>query len=317
MYHRVAAPAFDPWQLCVSAENFNEQVSILKQEFNVVSVGELVQQLKNGHVVNNSVCITFDDGYADNYLSAKPVLEKYHCPATFFIATDYIGSQQLFWWDLLQDIMLGSPQLPDRLELTIWGKNTEYHLTDTVLTPGQLEAQKNWQWPAKAPTGRCRLYLSVWEQLLPLEIADIHPALEQIKQWASYKKEPAADEVPMTKDQLQRLSADGLFSLGIHTSSHAALPFHHLNYQLHELDSCRSFLQANFSNTVNAVAYPYGRYNTDTITAAGNAGIDAGFTTRGELVNKRSGILSLGRMQVGNWDGDTLNKQVKEWFKHA
>ncbi len=48
---------------------------------------------------NLKFLITFDDGYKDNLLEAAPVLEKYKVPATFFVATDYIGGRTQFPWD--------------------------------------------------------------------------------------------------------------------------------------------------------------------------------------------------------------------------
>src|ERR1700759_3055747 len=85
MYHRVDKVDTNPWSICVSPENFEKQIRFLKQNFNIITVDELVIQLRSNTINQNAVCITFDDGYADNYIHAKPVLEKYNCPATFFI----------------------------------------------------------------------------------------------------------------------------------------------------------------------------------------------------------------------------------------
>ncbi|MGB5435100.1 MAG: polysaccharide deacetylase family protein, partial [Maribacter sp.] len=118
MYHRVCNLETDPWQLAVSPKNFESQIKALKKNFNVLPVSDLVEQLTAGKIEPNSIYITFDDAYRDNYLNAKPVLETYDCPATFFIPTSYIGKEQLFWWDELEFIFLHSKTLPTNLTLT-------------------------------------------------------------------------------------------------------------------------------------------------------------------------------------------------------
>ena len=50
-------------------------------------------------VPDNTVVITFDDGYRDNYLNAFPILKDLSIPATIFLATDAIGSQRMLWHD--------------------------------------------------------------------------------------------------------------------------------------------------------------------------------------------------------------------------
>jgi peptidoglycan/xylan/chitin deacetylase (PgdA/CDA1 family) len=53
----------------------------------------------------NSIAITFDDGYMDNYAVAKPMLEQYKLPATFFITTGQIEYRAPFWWDELAHLV--------------------------------------------------------------------------------------------------------------------------------------------------------------------------------------------------------------------
>ncbi|MEO6305403.1 MAG: polysaccharide deacetylase family protein, partial [Bacteroidia bacterium] len=74
MYHRIIVAETDPWGLCVSPENFEQHLQILKSEFNMVNAEELVQQVSAKKIIQNSVCITFDDGYADNFINAKILL---------------------------------------------------------------------------------------------------------------------------------------------------------------------------------------------------------------------------------------------------
>jgi peptidoglycan/xylan/chitin deacetylase (PgdA/CDA1 family) len=65
----------------------------------VVSLGELLDGLEAGRPFRGELAISFDDGYLDNYEFAAPVLEAAGLPATFFVATDFIGSRHVPAWD--------------------------------------------------------------------------------------------------------------------------------------------------------------------------------------------------------------------------
>jgi len=45
------------------------------------------------------VIITFDDGYADNYTNALPVLKQFGFVATLFPVSNFVDTDKLFWWD--------------------------------------------------------------------------------------------------------------------------------------------------------------------------------------------------------------------------
>lgn len=98
MYHRIATAAHDHWQLSVSPQHFEEHLQVLKQ-YKIVALPELVNK-----VPRQGIAISFDDGYIDNYTTAKPLLEKYNLPATFFITNNNIESPAEFWWDELEYI---------------------------------------------------------------------------------------------------------------------------------------------------------------------------------------------------------------------
>jgi peptidoglycan/xylan/chitin deacetylase (PgdA/CDA1 family) len=102
MYHSISTGRPDPWHLCVAAELFAEQLRVLRERFRVVSLPEVRGALAAGEQLSRAVAITFDDGYRDNLLVAKPILEEHGLPATVFVTTSYVDSDRDFWWDELE-----------------------------------------------------------------------------------------------------------------------------------------------------------------------------------------------------------------------
>jgi peptidoglycan/xylan/chitin deacetylase (PgdA/CDA1 family) len=86
LYHKVIKnPGFDLWW-----RTFDLQIKILKSTYKIVSLDEVLDCVINGKCHKNAVAITFDDGYADNYIYAYPILKKHKVKATLFLATSRV-----------------------------------------------------------------------------------------------------------------------------------------------------------------------------------------------------------------------------------
>jgi peptidoglycan/xylan/chitin deacetylase (PgdA/CDA1 family) len=101
VYHRIAFLPSDRWGLAVSPETFDAQLRLLRRFFRPVALHELLDAVRHGNG-RGCVAVTFDDGYADNYATALPLLEKNGVPATFFVTSDPIEHGREFWWDELE-----------------------------------------------------------------------------------------------------------------------------------------------------------------------------------------------------------------------
>lgn len=99
LYHRVAEVNDDPHLLAVGLYKFEKQLSYIKKHFTTISLREMSEQLKSKRLKKGSVAITFDDGYADNFINALPILEKLQIPATIFVTAGMIGKTEPFFWD--------------------------------------------------------------------------------------------------------------------------------------------------------------------------------------------------------------------------
>jgi peptidoglycan/xylan/chitin deacetylase (PgdA/CDA1 family) len=78
---------------------FERYCRFFRRHFRVVSLPDLLLRLERGLPLDRELAITFDDGYRDNFENAVPVLEKFSLPATFFVVSQWIGTDIVPWWD--------------------------------------------------------------------------------------------------------------------------------------------------------------------------------------------------------------------------
>ncbi len=139
MYHRV------------EKELFERQMEYLKKNYTVVSLKDIPGLLKKDEIKPNTVAITFDDGYQNNYENAYPALKQHELPATVFVTVDNVEKNLFAWWD--------------RLEHTRQHINPEYLKT---LSPTAIEEQV--------------------EQLTKLSLSDKPPVKYSFMGWNTIKQ---------------------------------------------------------------------------------------------------------------------------------
>ena len=94
----------DSQGLSIGRDMFERHCRFFKRHFDVVPLRDLVSRLEEGRSVDRTLAITFDDGYHDNFVNARPVLEELSLPATFFVVSQWIGTETWPWWDREQGV---------------------------------------------------------------------------------------------------------------------------------------------------------------------------------------------------------------------
>ena len=98
-YHRIGEAYKGKRAINVSTSNFEQHIKYLSEHYQIRRFDE---ELNEG---DKNVIVGFDDGYADVYENAFPILEKYKVPATVFVATHVFGTGE-FWNDRLERLYL-------------------------------------------------------------------------------------------------------------------------------------------------------------------------------------------------------------------
>src|SRR5206468_10193539 len=80
-------------------KTFESHLQFYKKYFHIISLDDYYNQRFNKERFN--ICITFDDGFANNYKYGLPLLEKYRMPAAFFITAIRDAGYDILWNDIL------------------------------------------------------------------------------------------------------------------------------------------------------------------------------------------------------------------------
>jgi peptidoglycan/xylan/chitin deacetylase (PgdA/CDA1 family)/GT2 family glycosyltransferase len=152
MYHAFGQAGEPASRYILPARHFDRQLAWLKWlRYRVLSLEDYLRYRHEGCLPPRSVVITIDDGYADNYSVAYPLLRHYGFPATIFLVSGNVGDandwdeqgllrgRSLMSWTEIKEMLRGGitfgahtrthPKLttvsPDRARTEIAGSRTE------------------------------------------------------------------------------------------------------------------------------------------------------------------------------------------------
>jgi peptidoglycan/xylan/chitin deacetylase (PgdA/CDA1 family) len=301
-YHRINAIPSDASTLTVSSENFREQMRVVRETCEPVRLESLSDRKeafkKRGRGGRRRVVVTFDDGYADNFTKALPVLEEFEIPATVFVTTGNIGSRREFWWDELEGLVID-----------------EVAEANLEKTRARLGLKKR----SESDTKRERA--SLYSELGPLLKFCDHEAIDIVLR--TLREEAGGGTLnrdshrSLTLSELRDFGHHPLIDIGAHTVSHLNLGILDRKRQKMELGIGKQYLEEKLGKPVRAVAYPFGEkgdYNAETFGVNEELGFATGVTTNPGVASPMSHRYALPRLYVKNWSGDQFRRQLKKNF---
>lgn len=101
MYHGIDSRGCKEFNLRhVGVGDFEKQIKYFKKYYHIISLENYFNEDFNKNQI--TIAITFDDGYANNFKYALPVLLKYKVPATFFITGLNHAGYNILWPDFIE-----------------------------------------------------------------------------------------------------------------------------------------------------------------------------------------------------------------------
>jgi len=236
MLHRVTpsrADAFQPNKFLEVTPEFLERTItwLARNSYEFVSLDEARARLLEQRFDTRFVAITFDDGFRDNKIWARPILAKYGVPYTIFAATDFAEGTGNLWWLALESIVASH----DRIEVD-----------DRVIA-------------AKSAREKTDVYAVLKEMLLGQPThSDEQAFVGRLAKRYGYDPAAATRSACMNWDEIRELCADPLATIGAHTVSHPILAKASEAAVRAELTECREILRRKLQRDIRHLSYPYG-----------------------------------------------------------
>lgn len=274
IYHRVL-DEIDPLQPGeVHLQQFNEQMKWLKRYFNVLALDEAVEKLESNMLPRRALCITFDDGYKDNYTNALPILKDHDLTATFFISTGFLNDG-IMW----NDVIIEAIRNTNLKEINL----NQYALEKYLIDVNRFNTLDKLLSNVK--------YLSFEERT---SLVQALPDLLEVEN---------PRNLMMTDEEVKALVSQGM-TIGAHTVNHPILSRLDASAVKKEINDGKLYLENLINRPVKLLAFPNGRpnkdYTAEHIEIIKELGFKAAVSTAWGAASSRSDIYQLPRFTP--WD---------------
>ncbi len=318
MYHRIASPACDPWDIAVSPENFAGHLEVLASLPRMISIGELGESLGGG-AIERSVAVTFDDGYLDNLECAQPLLARHGIPATVFVTTAglHTGGETM-WWDVVGKALLHQKPLPALLELGQGDAVRTWHVPEAGkdhLARWRAEPY-GWREKKRPVPERARTYLDVYGHLAACSAQRRHGQVEQLIAWAhaaSIDAGPGRDERTMTADEVQSLANQEGMTIGSHTERHPFLSRVDSKRRWAEIAGSKAALEEVIGEPVEHFSYPNGDLPATGAEEVARAGYRTACTSQSAAAFPGQSLFTIPRLIVRDWGQERFARWLWQW----
>jgi len=263
-----------------SRASFEAHMQILTRQFNPVTIEQIAQFAREGRPLPaRSVAVTFDDGFADNYEVALPILSRYGVPAVVYIMVNAVATGTLPWYCRLRFAL-------ETTRKTEW-RHPEEGGIYKIATTGERQAVLN----------------MVWEMCARRTGAAQDELVRQVE--TSLEVEPlnARSGLMLNWDKVRALRKAG-HVIGGHTLSHPNLAHVSAEEARAEIAGCKKELEEHIGESVDHFSYPHPalnpQWNSGTLEVTREAGFQSAVLTSCGPVRAGDDPLLLKRIYAAN-----------------
>lgn len=255
---------------------FKEQLKYIMKYYHIISMEELVSSVKSDNQLSrNSLLLTFDDAYIDQFLNVFPILDELSIQGSFFPPAKAILEHEVLDVNKIHFILAS---VPDKLKLVgeIFSMlnefRDEYSLEDNQYYFKKLAIADRFD------TKEVIFVKRMLQRELPEKLrGEIVNRL--FNKYVTENEEAFSRELYMNIDQLKCMKRNGMY-IGSHGYDHYWLNTLDRDAQEREIDLSLKFLQ-KIGGDLNdwVICYPYGAWNNTLLSIIKRRGCKVGLST--------------------------------------
>lgn len=288
MFHRVVPDGTELSSpnrpLMVSQSAFREMMRYIADKDLFISLSGLTETVLTGRAAQrNTVAVTFDDGYRDNYQTAFPILRELGIPATIFLATDHLDMPtRRLWWDEAALFFTGNPGGPQAMLETLPSDLSRWFETKAP------HSSTNGVEDTAAVSRRIRRDM----RNMP------HKVRESVVRAMRERNGEGGERMMLTWDEVREMQEGGLMDFAPHTATHPLLTQISLDQAVAEVRKSMRRVYEELGMQSRLFAYPGGDVPAYHERLAKECGIHAAFTTAYGRVKPDTNPLLLPRVDA-------------------
>lgn len=260
---------------------FREQIAFMKSNFNIVTMEQALEAISTKEKLpEKALLLTFDDGYADNYTVAMPVLEEYGVQGSFFIPGKTFTTHQLLDVNKIHYV-LASANIYNLVEDL--KKEMDYYRGQEFQYASTEELFAKYAVASRFDIKETVFVKQMLQTVLPEKLRNIISS-KLFAKYVGVTEEQLAYELYMSEEQIRTMKRHGMF-IGIHGYDHYWLGNLPVEQMENDISLALDALDEFVDRKQWVMNYPYGNYNKDVLAYISKQGACLGLTTEVRLAD--------------------------------
>lgn len=283
---------------------FREQIAFMKSNFNIVTMEQVLEAISTkDKLPEKALLLTFDDGYADNYNVAMPILEEYGVQGSFFIPGKTFTTHQLLDVNKIHYV-LASANIYNLVEDL--KKEMDYYRGQEFQYASTEELFAKYAVASRFDIKETVFVKQMLQTVLPEKLRNIISS-KLFAKYVGVTEEQLAYELYMSKEQIRTMKRHGMF-IGIHGYDHYWLGNLPVEQMENDISLALDALDEFVDRKQWVMNYPYGNYNKDVLVYISKQGACLGLTTEVRLADiDKDNPLELPRLDCNDFPPKSNN----------